>query len=89
MESSKLNLIEIQEKYGDERKTRIEYSGEDFRIEDMIADEDVVITISHMGYIKRTPLANTAGRTGVGEEHRGSRYKRRRLPGTSFYRQYP
>ena len=52
----KTELIEIRDKYGDERKTRIELSAKDFRIEDTIADEAVVITISHMGYMKRTPL---------------------------------
>jgi DNA gyrase subunit A len=47
-------LVEVKQKYGDERKTTIEYSSGDFSIEDMIADEEVVITISHLGYIKRT-----------------------------------
>ncbi|MGQ0829423.1 MAG: DNA gyrase subunit A [Bacteroidota bacterium] len=49
-------LTEIRDKYGDERKTEIVFASGDFRIEDMIVDEDVVITISHMGYIKRTAL---------------------------------
>jgi DNA gyrase subunit A len=57
MKIIKEELIEIRDKYGDERKTQIVYAADDLRIEDMIADEDVVITISHMGYIKRTPLA--------------------------------
>ncbi|MCG3165082.1 MAG: DNA gyrase subunit A [Bacteroidia bacterium] len=63
-------LLEMKEKYGDERRSKIEYSGEDLRIEDMIADEDVVITISHMGYIKRTPLSEykTQGRGGKGSK---------------------
>jgi DNA gyrase subunit A len=52
----KNELLEIKEKYGDERKTNIVLAGADFRMEDVIADEDVIITISHMGYIKRTPL---------------------------------
>lgn len=52
----KTELTEIREKYGDARKTDIVNAGADFRMEDVIADEDVVITISHMGYIKRTPL---------------------------------
>jgi DNA gyrase subunit A len=52
----KEELAEIKEKYGDERRTEIVYSGDDLRIEDMIADENVVITISHMGYMKRTNL---------------------------------
>ncbi|MBK6986538.1 MAG: DNA gyrase subunit A [Bacteroidetes bacterium] len=50
-------LVEIGEKYGDERRTDIVYAGDDLKIEDMIADEDVVITISHLGYMKRTNLA--------------------------------
>lgn len=49
-------VAEIKEKYGDGRRTDIIYAGDDFRMEDMIADEDVVITISHLGYIKRTSL---------------------------------
>ena len=50
-------LLEIKEKYGDERKTDIIYAGADFRPEDVIADADVVITIPHLGYIKRTALS--------------------------------
>ena len=49
-------LIEVKEKYGDDRRSKIEYAGGNFSIEDMIPDEKVVITISHLGYIKRTPL---------------------------------
>jgi DNA gyrase subunit A len=52
----KEELIEIRDKYGDERRSLIEYSGGDVSIEDLIADENVVITISHAGYIKRTNL---------------------------------
>jgi DNA gyrase subunit A len=52
----KEELIEIRDKYGDERRSLIEYSGGDVGIEDLIADENVVITISHAGYIKRTNL---------------------------------
>jgi DNA gyrase subunit A len=52
----KEELTEIREKYGDERRTEIVYAGDDLRIEDIIADENVVITISHMGYMKRTNL---------------------------------
>ncbi len=61
-------LSEVKEKYGDERRTEVVYASGDFRMEDMIADEDVVITISHMGYIKRTPLTEyrTQGRGGKG-----------------------
>ena len=61
-------LQEIKEKYGDERRTEIVYSSEEFNPEDFYADDDMVITISHMGYIKRTPLAEyrTQHRGGVG-----------------------
>jgi len=52
----KTELLDIREKYGDERRTEIIYAGEDMRIEDFIADEPCVITVSHMGYIKRTNL---------------------------------
>jgi DNA gyrase subunit A len=68
-------LKEVKEKYGDDRKTVIEYASGDFRMEDMIADEDVVITISHMGYIKRTPLTEyrTQGRGGKGSKGTATR----------------
>ncbi|MCZ2355919.1 MAG: DNA gyrase subunit A [Bacteroidia bacterium] len=68
MKIIKDELAEVSQKYGDERRTEIVYSAEDFRVEDMIADEDVVITISHQGYIKRTPVANyrKQGRGGTG-----------------------
>lgn len=68
MKIIKDELLEIKEKYGDERKTEIVYASGDLKMEDMIADEDVVITISHMGYIKRTPLNEyrTQGRGGKG-----------------------
>jgi DNA gyrase subunit A len=63
-------LIEIRDKYGDERRSKIEYAGGNFSVEDMIPDEKVVITISHMGYIKRTPLSDykTQNRGGVGQK---------------------
>ena len=63
-------LSEVKEKYGDERRSLIEYSGGDLSIEDMISDEKVVITISHAGYIKRTPLTEykTQNRGGVGQK---------------------
>jgi len=66
----KEELIEIRDKYGDERRSQIEYSGGDVSIEDLIADENVVITISHAGYIKRTPLSEykTQNRGGVGQK---------------------
>ena len=63
-------LLEIKEKYGDDRRSKIEYSGGDLSIEDMIPDEKVVITISHAGYIKRTPLDEykVQNRGGVGQK---------------------
>jgi DNA gyrase subunit A len=63
-------LTEVKEKYGDERRSIIEYAGGNFRVEDMIPNEKVVITISHAGYIKRTPLAEyrTQNRGGVGQK---------------------
>jgi DNA gyrase subunit A len=65
-------LNEIKEKYGDERKTELVYASGDFRMEDMIADEDVVITISHMGYIKRTPLTDYRTQSRGGKGSKGS-----------------
>jgi DNA gyrase subunit A len=71
----KEELVEIREKYGDERRSIIEYSGGDVSIEDLIADENVVITISHAGYIKRTNLTEykTQNRGGVGQKSAGTR----------------
>ena len=71
----KEELEEIREKYGDERRSQIEYSGGDVSIEDLIADENVVITISHAGYIKRTNLTEykTQNRGGVGQKSAGTR----------------
>ena len=68
MQIIKDELLEIKAKYGDERRTEIVYSSEEFNPEDFYADEDMVITISHMGYIKRTPLAEyrIQNRGGVG-----------------------
>jgi DNA gyrase subunit A len=68
MEIIKDEIEEIKKQYGDERRTEIVYSAEDINIEDLIVDEDVVITISHMGYIKRTTLASyrRQGRGGKG-----------------------
>ncbi|MFM6960192.1 MAG: DNA gyrase subunit A [Schleiferiaceae bacterium] len=68
MQIIKDELIEVRDKFGDERRTEIDFSGGDMRMEDMIADEEVVITISHMGYVKRTPLTEykTQSRGGVG-----------------------
>lgn len=53
----KFELNDLKDRYGDKRRTQIVYSAEDFSIEDMIADEDVVVTISNTGYIKRTPVS--------------------------------
>jgi len=71
----KEELLEIKDKYGDERRSTIEYSGGDVSIEDLIADENVVITISHAGYIKRTSLSEykTQNRGGVGQKSAGTR----------------
>ncbi|MFM9052475.1 MAG: DNA gyrase subunit A [Bacteroidota bacterium] len=68
MDIIKDELNEMKEKYGDERRTEIVYTGDEISMEDMIAEEDVVITISHMGYIKRTALCEyrTQGRGGRG-----------------------
>ena len=70
MEIIKMELVEVREKYGDKRRSNIEYAGGDLSIEDMIPDENVVITISNAGYIKRTPLAEykTQHRGGVGQK---------------------
>jgi DNA gyrase subunit A len=68
-------LLEVKAKYGDERKTQIEYSSADLSIEDMIADEEIVITISRMGYIKRTLLSEfkVQNRGGVGSKGSATR----------------
>jgi DNA gyrase subunit A len=70
MDIIKTELHEVKEKYGDERRSTIEYGGGDFRIEDMIPDEEVVITISHLGYIKRTKLTEykSQNRGGIGSK---------------------
>ncbi len=75
MEIIKDELQEVKEKYGDERRSEINYAGGDFSIEDMIPDEQVVITISHAGYIKRTPLSEyrTQQRGGVGQKASATR----------------
>jgi len=68
MQIIKDELLEIKEKYGDERRTEIVPNAEEFNPEDFYADDEMVITISHLGYIKRTPLTEfrTQGRGGVG-----------------------
>jgi len=75
MQIIKDELIEIKDKYGDERKTEIVYSSAEMNTEDFIEDEDVVITISHEGYIKRTPLTEyrRQGRGGKGSLGSNSR----------------
>ena len=75
MQIVKDELLEIKEKYGDERRTEIIYASEEFNPEDFYADDDMVITISHMGYIKRTPLAEyrTQNRGGVGAKGSATR----------------
>ena len=65
-------MIAIKAKYGDERRSVIEYSAEDFKMEDMISDDEVVITISHMGYIKRTKLTEYRQQSRGGVGSRGS-----------------
>ena len=75
MQVIKDELLEIKEKYGDERRSEIVYASEEFNPEDFYADDDMVITISHMGYIKRTPLAEyrTQNRGGVGAKGSATR----------------
>lgn len=71
----KQEVLEMKELYGDERRTNIEFASGELRIEDMIADEEMVITISHLGYIKRTPLREyrTQSRGGVGSKGSSTR----------------
>ena len=75
MQIIKDELLEVKEKYGDERRTQIVYASEEFNPEDFYANEEMVITISHMGYIKRTPLAEykTQNRSGMGSKGASSR----------------
>jgi len=75
MEIIKEELREVKEKYGDAHRSNIEYAGGDVSITDLIADEQVVITISHAGYIKRTPLSEykTQNRGGVGQKASSTR----------------
>jgi DNA gyrase subunit A len=77
MEIIKEELNYVREKYGDERRSRIEYSASEMRIEDLIADDEVVVTISHAGYIKRTNLAEykVQSRGGVGSRGSATRDK--------------
>jgi len=75
MQIIKDELLEVKEKYGDERRSEINFAGGDLSIEDMIPDEQVVLTISHAGYIKRTPLTEykTQNRGGVGQKASSTR----------------
>ncbi|MES2627827.1 MAG: DNA gyrase subunit A [Bacteroidota bacterium] len=75
MQIIKDETTEIKNKYGDERRSEIVYAADEFRIEDIIADDSVVITISHLGYIKRTSLAEykTQARGGVGSKGSATR----------------
>lgn len=75
MQIIKDELLEVKAKYGDERRSVIEYAGGDFSIEDMIPDETVVVTISHLGYIKRTSLSEykLQNRGGVGAKGSATR----------------
>lgn len=75
MDIIKDELGEMKEKYGDERRTEIVYNGDDISMEELIADEDVVITISHLGYVKRTALTEyrTQGRGGRGAKGSSTR----------------
>ncbi len=68
----KSELIEVREKFGDERKTSIDYTAGDFNAEDFYADDDMIITISHLGYIKRTPLSEFRAQNRGGMGSRGS-----------------
>lgn len=75
MEIIKTELTEVKDRYGDERRTTVEHSSDDFTMEDMIPNELMLITISHQGYIKRTPLTEfkTQGRGGVGSRGASSK----------------
>ena len=75
MQLIKDELIEVRDRYGDERKTAIEHSADEFTAEDMIPDDEMAIMISHQGYIKRTPLVEyrTQGRGGVGSRAASSK----------------
>lgn len=69
----KMELVEVKEKYGDKRRTEISFAEGDISIEDMIADEEVVITISHLGYIKRTPVTEFRKQSRGGRGSRGTK----------------
>ncbi|MCQ2225357.1 MAG: DNA gyrase subunit A, partial [Paludibacteraceae bacterium] len=75
MQVVKEELLDVKNRYGDERRTEIKYTSEEFNPEDFYSDDEMVITISHLGYIKRTPLAEfkAQGRGGVGSKGSSSR----------------
>ena len=75
MEIIKTELAEVKAKYGDERRTEIVYSSEEFNPEDFYSDDEMIITVSHLGYIKRTPLSEfkSQNRGGVGSKGSSSR----------------
>lgn len=75
MDIIKAELAEIKERYGDKRRTEVVHSDDDITLEDMIANEEMVITISNQGYIKRTSLSEyrTQGRGGIGSKAAGSK----------------
>lgn len=75
MQVVKEELLDVKNKYGDARRTEIKYTSEEFNPEDFYSDDEMVITISHLGYIKRTPLAEfkAQGRGGVGSKGSSSR----------------
>ena len=77
MDIIKTELEEIKAKYGDERRSTIEYSANEMRIEDLIPNEEVAVTISHAGYIKRTSLSEykVQNRGGVGSKGSSTREK--------------
>src|SRR5690606_19780214 len=75
MQIIKDEMLEIKEKYGDERRSTVVHSAEDMSIEDFIEDEDIVITISHEGYIKRTPLTEYRRQGRGGKGAKGSNTK--------------
>lgn len=72
-------LVETRDKYGDERRTEIVYASEEFNAEDFYADDDVIITISHLGYIKRTPLTEFRAQNRGGVGAKGDRHAKRTL----------
>jgi len=86
MEIITSELIDVKERFGDERRSDIEFSSADVRMEDLIADEQVIVSISHAGYIKRTRLADyrSQSRGGVGSKganNTGRRFRREHFRG--------